>query len=408
MGKAWQDLNSTTSSVASGTRRPSTKDSKEQRRQSSQGGPRKVQEVEDIEESVSNGDEAVDDLEESVRRHLAEATSELVAQAAASSGASNDETSTWLREALMEEFLPITDSLMEALVTGSFETWLEQLGAEAPGSAAQRSHFEELRDEFQRALASELSQEVVKSVCTATVSAAELRVSCCARASELLADQQQEAQKQKELEEKEAREQKEAAEKEARKREAAEKEAQKQKEAAEEEAEKQKKQRMELEAADMEAQKLEKSQKQKEAAEKRAVEEKAQEQKEAEKKESEKQKDHQDQQLKDQDRKKQEEKAENKQSEIKQQKPQQQEGAEKKSDKNSEKKQDEKPKAGVAVEKTKAEPAEEKTPKKATPTADFFGGGPATAEIKASDGVLHSDAQKKAEAASDFGGMDAF
>eukprot|EP00930_Biecheleria_cincta_P015215 TRINITY_DN12769_c0_g2_i1.p1 TRINITY_DN12769_c0_g2~~TRINITY_DN12769_c0_g2_i1.p1 ORF type:complete len:877 (-),score=207.21 TRINITY_DN12769_c0_g2_i1:99-2702(-) len=138
-----------------------------------------------------------DDLEVTVRRLLGEATQELVDQAmltASGVGDLDQDTSAWLKEALLEEFLPKTDVLMEALVVGNLETWLRQLDVEPPGSQQQRTHFQALRAEFQKALdtvdSEEVNEAVVAKVCRATVSASELRTSCCHRAAELLVEHQ--------------------------------------------------------------------------------------------------------------------------------------------------------------------------------------------------------------------------
>jgi len=149
----------------------------------------------DVGEPEGEEDVNVDDLENTVRQQLATATEELVSQSVATAAGNtemDEEDEVWLREALLEEFLPVTDALMESLVTGNLEEWLNNLGVAPPGSSAQHSHFEALRVEFRDALGEGVNSDVVGRVCQATVSAAELRTSCCHRANELLLERRKE------------------------------------------------------------------------------------------------------------------------------------------------------------------------------------------------------------------------
>jgi len=157
--------------------------------------------VEDWAELGENdgADVPIDDLETSVRQLLSSATEELVLQAIATNAGASEEIedtmSSWLKEALLEEFLPVTDALMESLVTGNLEAWLEHLAITPPGSSQQQEHFEALRSDFQDALATDINQDVVRRVCQATVSAAELRTLVCDRTGDLLVERRQQLEK---------------------------------------------------------------------------------------------------------------------------------------------------------------------------------------------------------------------
>mmetsp|Transcript_102162 Transcript_102162/g.159368 ORF Transcript_102162/g.159368 Transcript_102162/m.159368 type:complete len:618 (+) Transcript_102162:49-1902(+) len=124
-------------------------------------------------------------LEGNVRQLLLNATSELVTQAVASvSVFKNDEhAATSLRSALISEFAPTADVIMEAIVSKDYKRWLDTLGAvETPDH---RKNFEKLHDEFQQALNSDISASVVQQICRAVVSADELHGMVKARAQEL-------------------------------------------------------------------------------------------------------------------------------------------------------------------------------------------------------------------------------
>ncbi|CAE7416259.1 HERC2, partial [Symbiodinium sp. KB8] len=138
------------------------------------------------------GEDEQRDLEAIVRKQLSLSTEELVWEALAeATGGGKDSELTSLAEVLVNEFLLVTDALMEALVSGNIENWLTTLGIEAPGTESQKEQFQALTDELQGVLATqeEGNEDSVAHVCRLTVAAPELRELCAARTTELLQDQ---------------------------------------------------------------------------------------------------------------------------------------------------------------------------------------------------------------------------
>ncbi|CAJ1408981.1 unnamed protein product [Effrenium voratum] len=123
------------------------------------------------------------DLEGIVRDNLAAATDALVDEALQEVGVTDD----GVKEALLEEFMVVTDALMEAVVTGDMARWLQQLNIESPGSEDLQQQFQDLTMSFENLL-SATDEESVASVCRSVVAAHELRVMCCQRAQDLLED----------------------------------------------------------------------------------------------------------------------------------------------------------------------------------------------------------------------------
>ncbi|CAE7925972.1 fabB, partial [Symbiodinium necroappetens] len=135
------------------------------------------------------GEDEQRDLEAIVRKQLSLSTEELVWEALAeATGGGQDSELTSLAEVLVNEFLLVTDALMEALVSGNIENWLTTLGIEAPGTESQKEQFQALTDELQGVLATqeEGNEDSVAHVCRLTVAAPELRELCVARTTELL------------------------------------------------------------------------------------------------------------------------------------------------------------------------------------------------------------------------------
>ncbi|CAK9076789.1 unnamed protein product [Durusdinium trenchii] len=137
--------------------------------------------------TASDGGDAERSLEDTVREHLAAATNQLVDEGLQEAGGTWTKEMAPVKEALLEEFMMVTDALMEALVIGDLDAWLQQLHIEE-ADAEQHKHFQELAAEFQELLtADEASEEqLVSRVCAATTSFQELKVLCRVRADELL------------------------------------------------------------------------------------------------------------------------------------------------------------------------------------------------------------------------------
>ncbi|CAE7590540.1 unnamed protein product [Symbiodinium sp. CCMP2592] len=139
------------------------------------------------------GEDEQRDLEAIVRKQLSQATEELVREALAeATGGGQDSELTSLAEVLLNDFLLVTDALMEALVSGSIENWLTTLGIETAGTESQKQQFQALTDELQGVLATqgaEGNEDSIAHVCRLTVAAPELRELCAARTTELLQDQ---------------------------------------------------------------------------------------------------------------------------------------------------------------------------------------------------------------------------
>eukprot|EP00913_Durusdinium_trenchii_P018426 g17310.t1 len=114
--------------------------------------------------------------EDTVREHLAAATNQLVDEGLQEAGGTWTKEMAPVKEALLEEFMMVTDALMEALVIGDLDAWLQQLHIEE-ADAEQHKHFQELAAEFQELLtADEASEEqLVSRVCAATTSFQELK-----------------------------------------------------------------------------------------------------------------------------------------------------------------------------------------------------------------------------------------
>merc|ERR1712187_791331 len=117
-----------------------------------------------------------------VRSLLIAATEELVVMALKNVKLSGDED---LLKTLLDEFTPVADAMMEALVNDKPDDWMGQLKIEPPGTDKQLSHFEGLQIDFRNALGGTISPEVVYGICKAVTTTPELRNMMKNRAKEL-------------------------------------------------------------------------------------------------------------------------------------------------------------------------------------------------------------------------------
>ena len=126
-------------------------------------------------------------LEDTVRQHLGSATRKLVDEALHEANPAEVPELQAVKEALLQEFLVVTDALMEALVTEDFNAWIQHLKISEVNNA-QQQNFEDLTREFQELLGADQAstQGLVAHVCTATASTVEVQDMCHQRAVELL------------------------------------------------------------------------------------------------------------------------------------------------------------------------------------------------------------------------------
>jgi hypothetical protein len=116
-------------------------------------------------------------LEANVRQLLLNATSELVINAVASLPEKvwqDESAAAPIRSALIGEFAPVADILMEAIVSKDYQRWLDTLRIQGKGSSKHRQQFENLYEEFQTVLTTEITAPVVQQLCRAVVGADEL------------------------------------------------------------------------------------------------------------------------------------------------------------------------------------------------------------------------------------------
>lgn len=123
-------------------------------------------------------DEFERNLEDNVRQLLLNATSELVSDAVSALPNKiwkDEAVAQSMRSALISEFAPSADILMEAIVGKDYRRWLDTLKIEGNGSLKHRQQFEKLHDEFQQVLSSDISAPVVQGICRTVVGVAELQ-----------------------------------------------------------------------------------------------------------------------------------------------------------------------------------------------------------------------------------------
>jgi len=127
-------------------------------------------------------------LEDNVRQLLLNATNELVTDAVSALPSKlwkDESVAISMKSALISEFAPAADVLMEAIVGKDYRRWLDQLKIEGNGSLKHRQQFDKLHDEFQQVLSSDISASVVQGICRTVVGVAELQDLVRSRAIEL-------------------------------------------------------------------------------------------------------------------------------------------------------------------------------------------------------------------------------
>jgi len=127
-------------------------------------------------------------LEVNVRKLLMSATSELIVKAvgalADKTFTNDEEASASLKAALISEFAPTADVLMEAIVSNNHQSWLTTLKI-SNGTAQQKEDFGQLHEDFQKTLNSDITPLVVQKMCRNVVSADELMEQIQTRAEAL-------------------------------------------------------------------------------------------------------------------------------------------------------------------------------------------------------------------------------
>jgi hypothetical protein len=112
------------------------------------------------------------DLENNVRQLLLNATAELIDDVLTSlpqkSSTENSDSAKAMKSALISEFAPMADVLMEAIVGQNYKKWLEVLGITV-GTDKLRENFDELHKEFQTVLGSTITVEAVQQICQTVV-----------------------------------------------------------------------------------------------------------------------------------------------------------------------------------------------------------------------------------------------
>jgi len=129
-----------------------------------------------------------ENLEGNVRQLLLNATSDCVGGAISSlpgKAWKDPKAAASMRSALISEFAPIADILMEAIVSKDFDRWSKTMKIQGSPSPAQTKQFEKLHDEFQAVLNSEITPTVVQGICQAVVAADEVHDMMRKRAVEL-------------------------------------------------------------------------------------------------------------------------------------------------------------------------------------------------------------------------------
>jgi len=112
------------------------------------------------------------DLESNVRQLLLNATSQLIGEAisAVPGKAWQEKTNkAAMQSALISEFTPTADTLMEAIVSKEYDRWLAILKIDE-GTDKHKRQFERLHSEFQQVLNSEITPQAVQQICRTVVS----------------------------------------------------------------------------------------------------------------------------------------------------------------------------------------------------------------------------------------------
>merc|ERR1712217_521128 len=87
----------------------------------------------------------------------------------------------------MGDFSSRTDAMMEAVVSGDYSAWLNELAVPSPGTSRQRTLFENLKADFQKALTSDISPKVIDQLCQGIADVPELRAAVFDEAAKLSA-----------------------------------------------------------------------------------------------------------------------------------------------------------------------------------------------------------------------------
>jgi hypothetical protein len=133
-------------------------------------------------------EEFEENLEGNVRHLLLNSVSELIGDAVATiSGKAwtDEQAAASMKAALISEFAPAADILMEAIVSKDYNRWKDTLRIEGSGSVMHRQQFEKLHDEFQQVLNTEITAQAVQQICRGVVGADELHDMVRRRATEL-------------------------------------------------------------------------------------------------------------------------------------------------------------------------------------------------------------------------------
>lgn len=133
-------------------------------------------------------EEFEENLEGNVRHLLLNSVSELIGDAVATlSGKAwtDEQAAASMKSALISEFAPAADILMEAIVSKDYSRWKDTLRIEGSGSVMHRQQFEKLHDEFQQVLNTEITAGAVQQICRGVVGADELHDMVRGRANEL-------------------------------------------------------------------------------------------------------------------------------------------------------------------------------------------------------------------------------
>jgi len=111
------------------------------------------------------------DLEANVRWLLLDATSTIVGKVVSNLGKEwqEKEANASMRAALISEFAPAADVLMEAIISKDFKRWLDTLKMQGQGTQKVKDQFEKLCDDCQGMLSDDINPRVVQNICQTVV-----------------------------------------------------------------------------------------------------------------------------------------------------------------------------------------------------------------------------------------------
>lgn len=111
-------------------------------------------------------------LENNVRQLLLNATADLVDDVVSTlphkSWKENSDSAKAMKAALLSEFAPMADTLMEAIVGQDYQKWLATLCI-TKGTDKLKAKFDDLHKEFETVMSTEISVEVVQQICQTVV-----------------------------------------------------------------------------------------------------------------------------------------------------------------------------------------------------------------------------------------------